>query len=142
MERTYNCVTCDIRITKSKGGRPPKRSKKTGRPPKVVSVSDMINVSSCRQITPEIERAVANVLKVKSQHSSSNAIQIKTGGSQPMTVAPVTVAGSSYEAVAMQTSHIIKSYDSKQREDIFKNFKHTISVPEDAVASMKSVLGG
>ena len=51
------------------------------------------------------------------------------------------MAGSSYKAVAMQTSHIIKSYDSKQREDISTNFKHTISVPEDAVAPTKSVLG-
>ena len=149
--KEHTTRTCDIRRTKSKGGRRPKRSKKTGRQSKVVSVSDMMNVSSCRQITPEIERAVANVLKVKSQHSSSNLIQIKTGGSQPMTVAPVTVvrkesqyvtlrtirarskltkefvevmAGRSYEAVAMKISRIIKSYDSKQREYILKNFKH------------------
>ena len=88
---TKNCVTCGIRRTKRNGGRPPKRSQKTGRLPKVVSVSNM-NVSSCRQITPEIAKAVVNVLKVKSQHSSTNLIQIKTGGSQPMTVAQVTVA--------------------------------------------------
>ena len=163
-----NCVTCGIRRTKSKGGRPAKRSKKNGRPHKVVSVSDMMNVSSCRQITPEMELAVANVSKVKSQHdASSNVIQIKTGGSHPMTIAPVIVVrkeshnvtprtirarskrtkelmeimvGSSSEAVAIQTSHIIKSYGSKQREDILKNFKHTIYVPDDIVASTKSVL--
>ena len=162
-------MTCGIRRPKSNAGRPAKRSKKTGRPHKVISVSDMMNVSSCRQITPEMEMAVADVLKVKSQHdASSNVIQIKTGGSHPMTVAPVTVArkeshnvtprtirarskrtkelmeimvGSSSEVVAIQTSHIIKSYGSKQREDILKNFKHTIYVPDDAVASMKSVLG-
>ena len=82
-----NCVTCGIRRTKSKGGRPPKWSNKTGCPAIVVSVSGMMNVSLCHQITPEIERAVANVIKVKSQHSSSNLIQIKTRGSQPLTVA-------------------------------------------------------
>ena len=42
------------------------------------------------------------------------------------------MAGSSSEVVAMQTSHIMNSYDSRQREDILKNFKHTIYVPEDA----------
>ena len=51
------------------------------------------------------------------------------------------LSGPSSEAVAMQTSHMIKSFDTKQREQILKNFNHTVSVPQDAVASMKSLLG-
>ena len=49
------------------------------------------------------ERTVANVLKVESQHSSSNLIQIKTGGSRPMTVAPVTVARKESQDVTPRT---------------------------------------
>ena len=41
----------------------------------------------------------------------------------------------------MQTSYMIKSFDTKQREQILKNFNHTDSVPQEAVASMKSLLG-
>ena len=49
------------------------------------------------------------------------------------------LSGPSSEAVAMQTSHMIKSFYAKQREQILKNFNHTVSVPQDAVASMKSL---
>ena len=69
-----DCFTCRIRREKSKGGRPSKRSKATGRPKAVVSVSDMMNIDASRPISSSVERAVAHVLEIKSQQSTSKII--------------------------------------------------------------------
>ena len=87
-----DCLTCRIQREKSKGGRPSKRSKATGRPKAVVSVSDLMNIDASRPISSSVERAVAHVLKIKSQQSTSKTIEIKTGGSQPMTLTHIPIA--------------------------------------------------
>ena len=42
--------------------------------------------------------------------------------------------------VITQTSHILKSFDVSEREEILNNFKTTVTVPEVDVAAMKSTL--
>ena len=45
----------------------------------------MMNIDASRP-TSLVERAVAHVLKIKSQQSMSKTIEIKSSGSQPMTL--------------------------------------------------------
>ena len=109
-----------------------------------------MNIDASRPISSSVERAVAHVLKIKSQQSTSKTIEIKTGGSHPTTLTPIPIArkeshdvtprtarartklakelvqllsGPSSEAVAMQTSHMIKSFDTKQRKQGYKKLQ-------------------
>ena len=163
-----SCDTCVHYWSKEAGGRPSKKVKRAGHPKKVESVSDIMNISSIKQVTPEVEKAVARVLKLKARESSPSLIRIQSGGSQPLTCTPVVVvrkesqdvtprivrsrtknqkeimdlmAGSSSEAVGKQTSHLVKQLDKDTRVSILQNFQHTVTVPQDDVASMKSTLG-
>ena len=164
-----SCDTCVHYRLKQAGGRPSKKVKRAGRPKKVESVSDIMNISSIKQVTPEVERerAVASVLKLKAQESSTSLIRIQSGGSHPITYTPVVVArkesqdvtprvvqsrtkkqkeimnlmaGSSSEAVGKQTSHLVKQLDKDTRVSILQNFQPTVTVLQDDVASMKSTL--
>ena len=59
--------------------------------------------------------ALVTVARKESQDVTPRTIRARSKRTKEMMK---VMAGSSYEAVAMQTSHIIKSYESKQREDI------------------------
>ena len=114
-----------------------------------------------KSISPKIEEAVANVINMKMKNSSlpNNSIQLNTGGSQHLT--PISVArkdsdviakrtlrartkqskdllqmisGKSEETTAMQTSHLVQSFD------VIEGFKSTVGVPADHVAATKSTL--
>ena len=97
----------------------------------------------------------------------NKSIKIDAGGSQNMTLTPITVgrkvshsitsrtlrartkqtkdimgmiAGNSCDAVSTQTSHLVKSLDASAREEILKSINHTVTVPVEYVAAMKSTL--
>ena len=50
------------------------------------------------------------------------------------------ISGKSEEATAVQTSHLVQSFDVKTRQKIIEGLKSTVSVPADHVAAMKSTL--
>ena len=108
-------------------------------------------------------------LSIKASQSTGlqKLIEVKTGGPQLVTYAPVTaarrqsdevtprqlrkctkelkehvelVAGKSNEALLCQVSHMVKSFDEKECETILKNFKTTVSIPASHLAAMKSTL--
>ena len=125
----------------------------------------MMKLDPRKQIPPKIEEAVVNVINMNMKNSSlpNNSIQLNTGGSQPLTLTPISVAGKdsdviakrtlrartkqskdvlqmisgkSEEATAMQTSHLVQNFDVKTRQKIIEGFKSTVSVPADHVAAM------
>ena len=50
------------------------------------------------------------------------------------------IAGNSCDAVSTHTSHLVKSLDASAREEILKSINHTVTVPVEHVAVMKSTL--
>ena len=50
------------------------------------------------------------------------------------------ISGKSEEVTAMQTSHLVQSFDVKTRQKIIEGFKSTVSVPADHVAATKDTL--
>ena len=50
------------------------------------------------------------------------------------------ISGTSSEAISTQTSHSVHSLDAIHREEILRNFKHTVTVPAEDIAAMKSTL--
>ena len=133
------------------------------------AIGDMMKLDPRKPIPPKIEEAVANVINMKMKNSSlpNNSIHLNTGGSQPLTLTPISVArkdsdvvakrtlrtrtkqskdvlqmisGKSEEATAMQTSHLVESFDVKTRQKIIEGFKSTVGVPADHAAAMKSTL--
>ena len=129
----------------------------------------MMKLDPRKPIPPKIKEAVANVIYMKMKNPSlpNNSIQLNTGGSEPLTLTPISVArkdsdvivkrtlrartkqskdvlqmisGKSEEATAMQTSHLVQSFDVKTRLKIIEGLKSTVSVPADHVAAMKSTL--
>ena len=117
-----NCFTYRIiRPEKSKGGRPSKRSKATGRPKAVVSVSDMMNIDASRPISSSVERAVAHVLEIKSQQSTSKTIEIKTSGSQSMTLTPIPIV--------RKESHDVTPRTVRARTKLAKELVQLLSGP-------------
>ena len=50
------------------------------------------------------------------------------------------IAGNSCDAVSTQTSHLVKSLEDSAREEIVKSINHTVTVPVEHVAAMKSTL--
>ena len=135
-----------------------------------ITVEDLINWDPSKRVTPEIDKAVSKIFQVKMKQSGiikDNLVTVDSGGPQPLTFAPITVArkqsdkvssrtvrsrskqnkelmaitsGDSVEAVSTQTSHLVKSLDVSTRESILAVFKSTITIPEDHVATMKSTL--
>ena len=159
---------CILRCVKAKGGRPKKR-KRIGRPTTITSVEDVMSLDDKKPIPPHVEKMMSHLLAIKVKQSTlpNNTIQVESGGPQPLTLTPISVAkndscnvtqktlrsrsqqvkeiiglisGPNDEAIASQTSHIVSSFDAKAREDILNNFKSTVSIPENHVASMKSTL--
>ena len=43
-------------------------------------------------------------------------------------------------AMSTQTSHLVKSLDASAREEILKSINHTVTVPVEHLAAMKSTL--
>ena len=161
-----SCKTCIRRDKKSKGGRPQK-AKKYGRPKSLVTtVEDVYSLNSSKPIPPAIEKMVSHVIAIKMEQSVNKTIKFKSGGPHPLTLASISVArkeshtvtkrtlrarttqskellqiisGGSNNAIAAQTTHMIKSVDSAIREEIVENFK-SVNIPADHVASMKASL--
>ena len=150
--------------TRSKGGSPPKAKKrKGGRPSSVVNIDNIMELDPSKPLSDKHEQALAFILSIKASQSTGpqKLIEVKTGGPQPVTYAPVTVArrqvtprtlrkhtkelkehvklvaGKSNEALLCQVLHIVKT---KKRETILKNFKTTLSIPASHLAAMKSTL--
>ena len=116
-------------------------------------------------IPPHVEKMMSHLLAIKVKQSTlaNNTIQVQSGGPQPLTLTPISIArkdscsvtlrcrskqtkqiiglisGSNDAAIASQTSHLVKSFDAQAREEILNNFK-SVSIPEKHVASMKSSL--
>ena len=165
-----NCSTSEIRVVKSKGGRPAKKGKYTGsgRPKSVVDIRDVMKLDVNSTIPTSLQKAASHIMALTVKKSPNQLIEINSGGPNPMTLVPITVgrkesqivskrtlrartqqiskftnlvAGGSREGIVAQTAHIVKSFGVNEREDILKSFKDSVTVPADAVASMKSVLG-
>ena len=159
------CLKCNV---KSVGGRP-KKKKSPGRPAKIVSVSDMMNLDVSKSIPPDVEKAVAHVMNIKMLKSADKSVKLKSGSGPPITLLPVTaplkdstsvskrtlrnrskecqnvismISGGSFEATTGQTSHMVKSFESKVRDDIISRIgASTVSVVSaDSVAAMKGAL--
>ena len=58
-----------------------------------------------KPIPPKIEVAVANVINMKMKNSSlpNNSIQLNTGGSQRLTLTPISVARKDSDVIAKRT---------------------------------------
>ena len=109
---------------------------------------------------------VSHIIAIKMEQSVNKTIQFKSGGPHPLTLASISVARKeshtdtkrplrarttqskellqiisegSNNAIAAQTTHMIKSVDSAIREEIVENFK-SVNIPADHVASMKASL--
>ena len=50
------------------------------------------------------------------------------------------ISGKSSEAISTQTSHLVNRLDAVEREKILNGFKHSVSIPTEHVAAMKSTL--
>ena len=163
LPHTDNCLLC---LNHSKGGRPKKR-KKAGRPKTISTVAGMKKWDGTSKLSSEVEDAVNHYINVKLKQSSlpCNSLEVRSG-SQKILLTPVTVAkkesttvskrtlqrrsketkdlmgiisDNSESALQIQTQHLVKSYDLKQREDIMShlNDSHAISIPPKHLAAMK-----
>lgn len=157
------------RLEKSKGGRT-KKKKLGGRPKKVVTVDDVMELDPSKPLPKHVEHAFSHIMAIKMKQSSlpNNSVQVATAGSQTLTFTPITLAkkhsqdvtkrtlssrtkqskeimklilGDSYTAVNTQTSCIVKSLGREAREDIIKEMNVVIRVTPEQVAAMKSCLG-
>ena len=111
---------------------------------------------------PEIDKAVSKIFQVKMKQSGiikDNLVTVDSGGPQPLTFAPITVArkqsdkvssrtvrsrskqnkelmaitsGDSVEAVSAQTSHLVKSLDVSTRESTSLFYDHPF-IPLDEI---------
>ena len=144
---TKDCSVCSTIKQKSIGGRP-KKKKPSGRPPKVLLFSDIMNLDESRPVPPEVEKALTHVMNIKMKQSPlpNNSVQLKTNSSAPLTVTPITfarkdsttvtkktvryrtkesmkllkiISGGSADAVTHQTTHIVKSLELQEREKLF-----------------------
>ena len=50
------------------------------------------------------------------------------------------IAGNRCDAVSTQTTHLVKSLDASAHEEILKSINHTVTVPVEHVAAIKSTL--
>ena len=50
------------------------------------------------------------------------------------------ISGTSSQAISTQTSHFVNRLDAVEREKILNSFKHSVSIPAEHVAAMKSTL--
>ena len=116
-KHTRECSSCLLRIKKSKGGRPAKR-KSPGRSKTTFTIGDMMKLDPRKLIPPKIEEAVANVINMKMKNSSlpNNSIQLNTGGSQPLTLTPISVARKDSDVIAKRTLRA----RTKQSKDVLQ----------------------
>ena len=134
------CQACVIYSVKAKGGRPKKR-KQNGRPKTITSVQDVMSLDDKNLIPPHVEKTMSHLLAIKVKQSTlaHNTIQVHSGGPQPLTLTPISIArkdscrvtrkalrcrskqkkqivglisGSNDAAIASQTSHSVKSFDA------------------------------
>ena len=95
-----NCHLC----MKTKGGRP-KKLKRKGRPKSVLNVEDIMSLDESTLIPPSIEKAVSHVISIKMKQSllPNKSIEIVTGGSQNMTLTPITIARKESHSITSRT---------------------------------------
>ena len=114
----YSNNECTVCIKQNHGGRPPKVRKHSGRPKAAVSIAveDLINWDPSKRVTPEIDKAVSKIFHVKMKQSGSkdNLVTVDSGGPQPLTYAPITVA-------RKQSSRTVRCR-SKQNKELMVNY--------------------
>ena len=78
----------------------------------------MMKLDPRKPIPPKIEEAVANVINMKMKNSSlpNNSIQLNTGGSQPLTLTPISVARKDSDVIAKRTLRA----RTKQSKDVLQ----------------------
>ena len=88
-----NCSTCEIRVVKSKGGRPAKKGKYTGsgRPKSVVDIRDVMKLDVNSTIPASLQKAASHIMALTVKKSPNQLIEINSGGPKPMTLVPTTV---------------------------------------------------
>ena len=129
-----------------------------------------MQLDSTKALSDANEKALAYMISIKASQSTATnkLIEVKNGGPQPITYAPVTVvrkssgdvsartlrkttenltnhlelvAGNTNEALLTQVTHMVKSFDERERENIVKKkFKCTVTIPASHLASMRSTL--
>ena len=100
------CSICVEMATQSQGGCPPKvKKRKGGRPSSVVNIANIMELDPSKPLSDKHEQALVFMLSIKASQSTGlqKLIEIKTGGPQPVTYAPVTVARKQSEEVTPRT---------------------------------------
>ena len=165
-----NCISCEISVTKGKGGRPSRKGSKEsfGRPKSIVDVREIMTLDANSTISPSLHKAASHIMALAVKKSPDQVVQLPSGGPNPISLLPITVAhkesqhaskrtirartqevkrmtsivsGGTKESISTQNIHMIKSFDQKEREEIVKGMKTLMTVPANVVASMKSTLG-
>lgn len=134
-----------------------------------MSVSDIMQLDATKKIPPEWDEAVAHLMSIKMQQSNDKTVQLQSKRGPPITVRALTVArkdsttvskrtmynrskeckdvlsilaGNDGDALVHQTTHLVKSIESKEREKIISSLgaSTTTVVSASNVAAMKGTL--
>ena len=87
------CQACVIYSVKTKAGQPIKR-KQNGRRKTITSVQDVMSLDGKNLIPPHVEKMMSHLLAIKVKQSTlaNNTIQVQSGGPQPLTLTPISIA--------------------------------------------------
>ena len=128
----------------------------------------ILQLDPTKALSDAHEKALAYMISIKASQSTApnKLIEVKCSP-QPITYAPVTVArkssgdvsartlrkrtenltnhlelvgGNTNEGLLTQVTHMVKGFDESERENIFKNFNYTVTIPASHLASMTSSL--